>query len=342
MKLAAEITPKVFQFKQPSGTSRGVLTEKKAWFITVWEQGDPSTKGTGECSVIPRLSPDYKDDSSYEKKLQEVVEHIDYYANFTEQLWRFPSIRFGVEMALLDLKNGGKKHFFDTPFSQGKAAIKTNGLIWMGEEAFMQQQIEEKIAQNFSCIKMKIGALDFDKELGILTKLRERFPHEKLDIRVDANGNFSVDEAEEKLKALAPLQLHSIEQPIKQGQPLVMQKLSETELVPIALDEELIGVYEYEKKKQLLTAIKPHFIILKPSLLGGFKETDEWIKLAGQMNIPWWITSALESNIGLNAIAQYTSKFSLTRAQGLGTGSLYTNNIDSGLLLRGEELYYKV
>lgn len=341
MKFVAQVEKKIFQFKQPSGTSRGVLTEKKAWFISVWKEGEETIKGVGECAVIPNLTPDYQDDVTYEAKLNEIVEHIDYYANFIQQLWRFPSIRFGLETALLDLKNGGTGTFFHTDFTEGKQALPINGLIWMGKPDFMQAQIEEKLKQGFSCIKMKIGAIDFDKELEILTQLRKRYPRKELDLRVDANGGFTPEDAPEKLKALSPLQLHSIEQPIQPGQIEEMRKLSELEYVPIALDEELIGIYEYEKKKQLLTAIKPHYIILKPSLLGGFEETREWIKLAGDRDIPWWITSALESNIGLNAIAQFTSTFAIRRAQGLGTGSLYENNTPSGLYVEGEELKMK-
>lgn len=340
MKLKASFEKKVFIFKQPSGTSRGTLTEKKSWFLSVWNEEKPEIKGIGECSIIPKLSPDYVDDKSYESRLQKVVDNIDYYANFIVQLWRFPSVRFGLEMALLDLKNGGNARFFRNNFTLRNTPLPINGLIWMGEPEFMQQQINEKLKQGFSCIKLKIGAIDFNQELEILQQLRVKRLFSDLQIRVDANGAFAPDEAEEKLKILSNLQLHSIEQPIQKGQIREMRKLSETELVPIALDEELIGIYEYEKKKELLTAIKPHYIVLKPSLLGGFEETNEWIKLAGQQNIPWWITSALESNVGLNAIAQYAGMFAINRAQGLGTGNLYEKNTESYLSLNGDKLNY--
>jgi len=341
MSLRASFEKKVFEFKRPSGTSRGILTEKKAWFITVWNQNAPEIKGVGECSVIPGLSPDYENDLQYANKVKEVVTGVDYFSLNSELLRDFPSIYFGLEMALLDLKNGGKGVFYETEFTNGKQAIPINGLIWMGDEAFMQSQITQKLAEGFSCIKMKIGAIDFDKELEILAGIRKQVSAEEITLRVDANGAFSPEEAPEKLRRLSEFELHSIEQPIRQGQTEAMHSLCAKNILPIALDEELIGIHDFEEKKQLLDKIQPQYVILKPSLIGGFKGTKEWIELAEERNIPWWITSALESNIGLDAIAQFTSTYEITLPQGLGTGALYTNNTPSLLKVEKGELLRK-
>jgi len=338
MSLKASFEIKVFEFKRPSGTSRGVLTEKKAWFITVWNKNNPEVKGVGECSIIPGLSPDYENDDLYESKVSDLVKDVDYFSMNSEELKDFPSIYFGLEMALLDLKNGGKGIFYDTPFARGKQAIPINGLIWMGDEEFMQSQITQKLKEGFSCIKMKIGAIDFERELEILAGIRKQVSAAEITLRVDANGAFTSENAPEKLKRLSAFDLHSIEQPIRQGQTSEMRSLCQKNILPIALDEELIGVNDYEEKKQLLDQIKPQYIILKPSLLGGFKGTKEWIELAEERSIPWWITSALESNVGLDAIAQFTSTYQITLPQGLGTGALYTNNTPSALKVENGEL----
>lgn len=331
MSLAASFEKKTFQFKRPSGTSRGVLTEKLAWFITVWDTTNETVKGIGECSVIPDLSPDFTSETAYEEKIASVVEGINHFARRIDQLETYPSIYFGLETALLDLKNGGQRLYFDTPFTHGRESVPINGLVWMGEPAFMKQQIQEKIRDGFTCIKLKIGALDFNQELAILDSIRENYSAKEITIRVDANGAFSPKEALKKLHDLSPYEIHSIEQPIAPKQFDLMHELCQQSPVPIALDEELIGVYKKEKKIKLLDHIKPHYIILKPSLHGGLKGSLEWIKLANERNTPWWITSALESNIGLDAIAQFTSTFKVSLPQGLGTGALYTNNVPSTL-----------
>lgn len=333
MRLEAKFDKHIFTFKRPSGTSRGVLTEKKAWFITIGDIENPSIQGVGECSIIPKLSPDYESDELYEKKVCEVCEYIEDYVNNLDLLKEFPSIYFGLEMALLDLKNGGKRKYFDTSFYRGETSLPINGLIWMGEPEFMENQIQEKLSAGFSCIKMKIGAIDFEEELRLLKMIRKNHSAEKITLRVDANGAFSPSDALDKLKELAKYEIHSIEQPIKQGQWDEMYRLCEKTPLPIALDEELIGHYTLEDKRIVLDKIQPQFIILKPSLIGGFRGTQEWIDLAKSRNIPWWITSALESNIGLDAIAQFTSQFNIQLPQGLGTGSLYTNNIESNLIV---------
>lgn len=342
MRLTAKYEKKVFQFKRPSGTSRGVLTEKLAWFIYLSADDSPSVLGIGECSIIPGLSPDFENEEVYEQKVSEVCQNIDHYVNHPEELNTYPSIYFGLEMALLDLQNGGKRQFFDTPFTQGKQAIPINGLIWMGSPEFMHEQIEEKLQEGFDCLKMKIGAIDFEQELELLKGIRERYSKEEITLRVDANGAFSHQEAMLKLERLAELDLHSIEQPIAVNQPEEMAYLCANSPLPIALDEELIGHHSYHDKEELLEIINPPFIILKPSLIGGFKGSSQWIELAEKQNIKWWVTSALESNIGLNAIAQFSATFNNPLPQGLGTGALYTNNIPSRLDIKDGKLLHLI
>lgn len=321
-------------FKQPSGTSRGVLTQKETWFLYLEHQ---EKKGIGECGLLKSLSIDDRPD--YEEKLHWVCEHIHRGEDFLmEHLTAFPSIQFGLEQALLSLKSEKEHLLFPSEFTKGEQSIPINGLIWMGTPDFMKRQIKEKLKQGFHCIKMKIGAIDFEEELGILKQLREEFP--EIEIRVDANGAFAPDEALEKLKRLADLQLHSIEQPIKPQQIEAMARLCKASPLPIALDEELIGVFSVENKRKLLETISPHYIILKPSLVGGYKASEEWISLCEQQHIGWWITSALESNIGLNAIAQWTFSLRNPMPQGLGTGSLYTNNITSPLWVGNGHLHF--
>lgn len=323
MKL--RFTKKTFEFKRPSGTSRGILTEKHAWILEAWYEANPDVIGLGECSIIPGLSPDFESFEHYEAKLNEL------FANPKTDLTEWPSIKFGLECALLDLKNGGKRIYFDNDFTTGKRQLPINGLVWMGDENFMREQIEQKLEDGFTTIKMKIGAIDFETEIKLLKSIRDRFHKDQITLRVDANGAFSPEEALQKLTKLAQLDIHSIEQPIKQGQWFEMRDLCKQTPLDIALDEELIGVNERTEKIELLDTITPQYIILKPSLHGGISGTQEWIELAEERNIPWWITSALESNIGLDAICQLTAEYDNNLPQGLGTGSLYTNNIESGL-----------
>ena len=257
-------------------------------------------------------------------------------------LIEFPSIQFGVEQAFLSFESKNSFELFPSDFSKGKASIPINGLIWMGEEAFMKEQIKDKIEAGFDCIKMKIGAIDFDAEFELLKAIRRNFSAKEIELRVDANGAFSTHEAKNKLERLASLDLHSIEQPIKQGNWHEMAKLCKDTELPIALDEELIGVFSVTKKRELLQTVQPQYIILKPSLVGGFKGSQEWISLCQELNIGWWVTSALESNIGLNAIAQWTATLQNKMPQGLGTGSLYTNNIESALEVKNGALHYNI
>ena len=323
-------------FKFPAGTSRGVLHSKYSAFLILEENG---VTGIGECSTIPGLSID--PENGYEQKLRELCDALNYNKHPENvDLSLFPSIAFGLETALLDLKTGGKRQLFDTDFSKGTAGILINGLVWMGDKAFMQKQISEKIADGYRCIKLKVGALDFETELEIIADIRAQFSESEIEIRLDANGGFSADDALLKLEKLAKFQIHSIEQPIKQGQLDKMAEICQKSSIPIVLDEELIGIKPTEKEA-LIEKIKPAYIILKPSLLGGFKASEEWIQQAERHNVKWWITSALESNIGLNAIAQWTSSLGSELPQGLGTGQLYHNNIPSPLEIRNAMLFYE-
>lgn len=340
--IRATFEKKTFHFKRPSGTSRGVLTEKHAWFISLSDSENPTVIGLGECSIIPGLSPDFVDFEQYENQVKSCCDQINSSAFTFEsieglcaEIVEFPSIVFGIETALLDLRNGGKSLFYDTSFTRSETKIPINGLIWMGDEAFMQAQIEDKLQDGYRCIKMKIGAIEFDKEFAILESLRKRFPADQLTLRVDANGAFSVNEALERLKQLSTLEIHSIEQPIQVNQWEAMAELCQKSPLPIALDEELIGIHELEAKRNLLETIQPHYIILKPSLHGGISGTKSWIEIAEKLNIPWWITSALESNVGLNHIAQFTSTYDNLLFQGLGTGGLYVENTPTKMQTKG-------
>ncbi|MCL6217417.1 o-succinylbenzoate synthase [Zunongwangia pacifica] len=326
----------ILNFKRPSGTSRGVLTVKETWFIKI-ESVD--NFGYGECGILRGLSIDDRPD--YEARLKWACENIHLGKDeLWEQLIEFPSIQFGIEMAFQSFKNENEFELFPSAFTKGEDAIAINGLIWMGEKDFMKSQIADKLKSGFNCIKMKIGAIDFDTEIELLKYIRSQYSAEEIELRVDANGAFDPKNALEKLKRLSELELHSIEQPIKQGNWEEMARLCAETPLPIALDEELIGVFDVTKKRKLVQTIQPQYLIFKPSLIGGFKGTQQWIDLAENNNIGWWNTSALESNIGLNAISQFTYKKGVTMPQGLGTGSLYTNNIESPLEVKNGQIRY--
>ncbi|MFT4603144.1 MAG: O-succinylbenzoate synthase, partial [Arenicella sp.] len=317
--LCASSEKKILRFKLPAGTSRGVLTEKLCWIIKIWDDHTPDCIGIGEASIIKTLSPDWSED--YEKNLNEILSNINHHVdNEFKDISSFPSIKFGCEMALIDFFNGGKQIYFDSDFTDGYKGITINGLIWMGEKQFMFDQIKTKLEAGFSCVKLKIGAIDFNEEIELLKYIRSQFSKEDVELRVDANGAFEESQALEKLKTLSDYDLHSIEQPIKAGNWNEMAKLCAATPLDIALDEELIGINDLDVQSRMLTVIKPQYIILKPSLLGGTITTNQWISLAGQKGIKWWITSALESNVGLNALAQYTFSTQNTKPQGLGTG----------------------
>jgi o-succinylbenzoate synthase len=339
MKKQIQIKKYNLIFKRPAGTSRGVLKTKDTWLVRLSDEKSGQA-GIGEINMFRGLSSD--DVPEFEKKLIEVsMNPTHYLENLHQELTAFPSIRFGLEMALKDLNSEVPFELFNNDFTNGKTGIPINGLIWMGDIDFMKDQIRQKLELGFRCLKMKIGALNFDEEYAVLKMIREEYTAADLELRVDANGAFSPQEALEKLERLSKLQLHSIEQPIKQGQFDKMESLCAQTPLPIALDEELIGIQDTNSRKAILDQIKPQYIILKPALLGGFQSSEEWIRLAQERQIDWWITSALESNVGLNAIAQWTASLKTTAYQGLGTGQLYENNIQSPLKIEGEKLFYQ-
>jgi o-succinylbenzoate synthase len=326
----------ILQFKTPSGTSRGILKTKETWFLYLSKE---DKFGVGECGLFRGLSIDDRPD--YEDKLKWVCNNIELGLDILlAKTIHFPSIQIGLEQAFLSLQSPSPYKLFVSNFTESNKAIDINGLIWMGDREFMNDQIKEKIAQGFRCLKMKIGAIDFATEVQLLASIRKEFSINDIELRVDANGAFKPSEALEKLKILSNYDLHSIEQPIRQGHYQEMALLCEETPLPIALDEELIGVFDVTKRTKMLQIIKPQYIILKPSLVGGFKESLEWIELAKKSGIGWWVTSALESNIGLNAIAQWTATLKSSMPQGLGTGGLFTNNFDSPLEVYKGGLYY--
>ena len=326
----------ILEFKTPSGTSRGILKTKEAWFIVLEDKG---SHGFGECGMLRGLSIDDRPD--FEQTLQWVCENIHLgMQKLYDALTEFPSIQMGLEIAFRSLAAHDPFQIYPSAFTKGEASIAINGLIWMGDKDFMSKQISSKLKEGFSCIKMKIGAINFDTELALLKSIRQEFSASEIEIRVDANGAFDPQNALEKLKQLSDLDLHSIEQPIAVKQWDQMAYLCEKTPLDIALDEELIGVFSNQDKQALLQHIKPQYIILKPSFIGGFKGSDSWIELSQANNVQWWITSALESNVGLNAISQYTFTKNSTLPQGLGTGSLYTNNIVSALQITKGTLCY--
>ena len=325
------------KFKTPSGTSRGVLTFKYTWFIKI---SDAQKSGIGECAMFPGLSCDDRPD--FEAKLDWVCKNIHLgFETLMDELTEFPAIQFGLETALLDFKSDEPFVLFPSKFTKGKAAIPINGLVWMGNTDFMKTQIYSILASGFDCVKIKIGALDFATEFALIQSIREEYDADTIEIRVDANGAFSANEALEKLKRLSDLQLHSIEQPIKSGQFDAMAKLCKESPLPIALDEELIGIYSVTKRHQMLQTINPQYIILKPALVGGFSGSQSWIDIAESQSIGWWVTSALESNIGLNAIAQWTYQLNVKCPQGLGTGTLFKNNVNTPLEIKNGKLAYE-
>ena len=337
--LSAGYKKYTLHFKKPSGTSRGVLTTKDSWFLYVYDEKIPEIKGVGECSLIRGLSPD--NPAIIEEKVKDVVKNIDDYPFWLEDgLADFPAIRFGLETALKDLETGGKQLLYPSGFTENKKGISINGLIWMGDYEFMQQQIFDKIEAGFRCIKLKIGAINFEDELALLKLIRKDFKAHELELRVDANGAFLPEKALEKLSRLAEFDLHSIEQPIRAGQWEAMARLCEKTPLPIALDEELIGITKKEILSQMLDTIRPQYLILKPGLLGGFKQSEIFIEEAEKQGSGWWVTSALESNIGLNAIAQWTFTLRNPMPQGLGTGEVFSNNVPSPLYIQDAALWH--
>ena len=333
-----KIVPRRLHFKQPAGTSRGSYTTRDVWYLHLTSDKYPDRVGIGECAPLPKLSCD--DMQGYESVLAHICNEVTEQGGFSvESLRDYPSILFGLETAFRHLERGCFE-LWDTPFSRGEVGIPINGLIWMGDYKKMLEQIEAKMAVGFRCIKLKIGAINFEEELALLRFIRSHFSAKEVELRVDANGAFAPADAMEKLKRLAEMDLHSIEQPIRAGQWEDMARLTAETPLPIALDEELIGINIPERKQCLLDSVHPQYIILKPSLHGGMAGGNEWIREAEKRNIGWWITSALESNIGLNAIAHWCATFNNPLPQGLGTGALFTNNVDMPLEVRKDSLWY--
>jgi o-succinylbenzoate synthase len=332
--LRAVYAKRVLHFKEPAVTSRGVMTSKECWYVKVWEEGEPGRFGLGECPLFRGLGAE--DRPGYEEQLAAACARVN---EFRPGDWReWSSICFGMETALADLRNGGERVPFPSPFARGEEALEMNGLVWMGRREEMARRVEEKLAAGFRCLKLKIGAIDIQEELALLRSVRARFPAGEVQLRVDANGAFTPGEAPRVLEQLARLDVHSIEQPIRRGQWREMRALCEASPVPVALDEELIGIARREEKIALLEAIAPRYIILKPSLVGGFESAGEWAALAGERGVDWWATSALESNVGLNAVAQWAARAGGISPRGLGTGQLYADNIPSPLESRGRFL----
>lgn len=345
--IKAEFITYTLHFKFLAGTSRGTLKNKKSWFLKIWDDSDPEIIGFGEAGPLPGLSIDYNE-RLIEQTLQKIVSKIgkfDLTSNPYSVLKRMgvdpgsvPSITMALETAWIDLSNSGKREIFKNNFYKGQKEIPINGLVWMGDKDFMIQQIDQKINNGFDCIKIKVGSLDFGTELEVLDYLRKS--SEKLEIRLDANGAFNERDVFKKLEQLSKFNIHSIEQPVKQENLQLMQSVIRNSPIKIALDEELIGISDTERKEELLGLLNPDYIILKPSLVGGFSSTSEWIQIAESYEIGWWITSALESNIGLNAICQFTAEYKTDMYQGLGTGSLYQNNIPSPLKIKEQKILY--
>ncbi|MEZ2414111.1 o-succinylbenzoate synthase [Muriicola sp. E247] len=335
--MKASFRKHILNFIRPGGTSRGVLNEKETWYL-ILQEGERT--GIGECAMFRGLS--YDDVPGYEEKLQWVCSNINIGQDeLSKALTEFPSIQFGLEQAFRSLQATDPFSLFPSDFTEGKESIAINGLIWMGDRKFMEEQLSERLKAGFTCLKLKIGAIDFEAEIDILKGIRDLYTAKEIEIRVDANGAFEKKDAYKKLEQLATLDIHSIEQPVKAGQTGLMKELCAEGIMDIALDEELIGVLSETKKKELLQIIKPDYIILKPSLVGGFHGSREWITFAEEMGIGWWVTSALESNIGLNAIAQWTATLQNPLPQGLGTGSLFSNNIESPLEVYQGQLCYR-
>ncbi|AVM52035.1 o-succinylbenzoate synthase [Bacteroides zoogleoformans] len=339
MDCRIKIIPRVLHFKEPAGTSRGTYSTRKVWHLHFTSSAFPNRVGIGECAPLPQLSCD--DVPNYEDVLQDACRQVEERGGIldTDALRDYPSILFGLETAIRH-HHTGNWGLWDTAFSRGEAGIPINGLIWMGNFNEMLVRIEAKMKAGFRCIKLKIGAIDFEEELALLRHIRTHFSSKEIELRVDANGAFSPTDATEKLKRLSELDLHSIEQPIRAGQWEEMARLTSESPLPIALDEELIGCNTPAEKRKLLAAIQPQYIILKPSLHGGIAGGNEWIEEAGRQQIGWWITSALESNIGLNAIAQWCATYDNPLPQGLGTGLLFTDNVEMPLEIRKDCLWF--
>lgn len=334
--IKVKIIPHQLNFKFPAGTSRSVLHHRKTYFMVLMSsdiQGEP--QGWGEAAPLDGLS--IEDDSFHQWMSSQTERQA--LASVIDEFQKYPSTRFALESALLDWENGGRRIWYDGEFARGNQSIAINGLIWMGSKQEMYDRIKSKLEAGNRCLKLKIGGIDFAQEIDLLKYIRQSFSVEDLELRLDANGSFSPSEAEERLKQFSVFGIHSIEQPIKAGQYDIMAELCSKNIIPIALDEELIGWRSYDEKKDLVEVIKPQYLIFKPSLIGGIEETATYIELCNKNDIGWWMTSALESNVGLNVLAQLSDHWSVALPQGLGTGQLFTNNIDSPLQEKGGQIF---
>lgn len=326
-------------FKKPAATSRGALHSKETYFLFLRDPNDPTRFGLGEASPLPGLSRD--GGPGFEERVAEVCRRLNQGASPAAlDVSDWPALAFGLETALLDWQEGGTRRLFDTAFSRGEASLPTHGLIWMANQAGMLQQIQAKVAQGFRCLKLKVGALDWAEELALLVDIRRAYSPEQIELRLDANGAFTAENALDRLHALAPFAIFALEQPLKPGQWPALAELCAASPIPIALDEELIGITTLADKRALLETIKPQHLVLKPALIGGFTAAEEWLNLARPRGIGWWVNSMLESNVGLNALCQWVSTLPPAVTHGLGTGQLFDNNIPARLRLEGPELRY--
>lgn len=332
--LRAAWTRRTLHFSFTARTSRETMTERSTWYIKLWDSGTPGVCGIGECAHFAGLSAESTE--GFEAKLNDLCHSLNIGRRI--DITRWSSLKMGLECALLDLENGGRRVLFPGPFTEGMSEVTINGLVWMGTPDEMLARIDEKLAKGFRCLKMKIGGVKFADELRLLDHIRMAFPPDKLTLRLDANGAFTPENAMERLERLANFDVHSIEQPIRAGQLDKMSYLCENSPIPIALDEELIGIHDITQMRRLLYFVSPQYIVLKPTLCGGLSGADAWITVAREKRIGWWVTSALESNIGLNALAQWTAALDTDMPQGLGTGALYTDNIQSPLRLESDML----
>lgn len=337
MTLHATFHPYTLHFKKPAGTSRGALLHKETWFLCLRDPAEPNRLGVGECSPQPGLSRD--DLPQLPQKLADVCEQINRGRPLEQiDLRGWPAVQTALDLARQDWQTGGQQHLYDSAFARGEVSLPIHGLIWMGSPAEVLAQVQQKVKAGVPVIKMKVGALPFADELALLAEIRRVAPRHEL--RLDANGAFSIDEALAKLKALAAFDVHSLEQPIKPGQVAALANLCAASPIPIALDEELLTLTTPDAQRDLLTTVRPAYLVLKPTLLGGQAATEQWIALANAQGIGWWFNSMLESNVGLNALAQWAAHLPSTHVHGLGTGQLFQNNIPSPLQLDGAALRY--
>lgn len=342
--LKCDIERYVLDFAFTARTSREVFKQKKTYFIRVYDTERPEVTGVGECPVFPSLQPSFRTFYDFEKLLGDVANNINHYTA-EGNLPRNSAIRFGIESALSELHYGGKGQFVDNKILENiREGIVINGLVWMDSIDVMMRQLAEKIEQGFRCVKFKIGANRFEDELEFIQAVRSNFDDKSLMIRLDANGAFNEKDALKKLDALSAYAIHSIEQPVARDCS-AMPEICRNSPIAVALDEDMIERwYSKEDKFDFLRRLSPSYIILKPSLAGGFRESDEWISTAHELGIGWWATSALESNIGLSATAQWLARYpeNINIPHGLGTGLIYTNNIGNNVILKGEKLFIKI